>query len=267
VRFDLRRADVDTSGIICGDGVETPVVMHDVDPPDHTFRFRCPHCDRRSAKFRPLEVETLDRLAGAGSVDVVFSDRMSSASAALFGRRLGAVQVLEPSSKGAAGPALESAELVDVLKWSHEIRDRLHAGMLDARAGQLQIETLGSDGLRFRLGLDEWSHLDAPDVDTIDSAGAGDWLTAVFLDSLPTSTIDTLSKADISAALEEGQAVAALSCLYVGARTLSGLPPSEMREAAAKVAAGDLDSTPAIGSGRRAEPVSACPLCLRPALK
>jgi fructokinase len=271
VRFDLDRAGVEISGIAYGEGVETPVVIHEVDPPGHTFRFRCPECDRPSAKFRPLEVEALDHLVNAeqfpAAFDVVFADRVSSATVELFRRTMGGLQMLEPSSKGAVGPALESAELVDVLKWSHEVRDSLHPGMLDARAGQLQIETLGSEGLRFRLGGEPWSHLDAPYVEAIDSAGAGDWLTAAFLSSLPATSLETLSRANISDALEEGQAVAALSCLYVGARALSGLTPSEMRGAAAEVTAGNLNATPTVRGGRRAEPINACPLCLRPALE
>lgn len=268
IKFDLGKAGVDLAGVSRDDDVETPVVIHEVESRGHRFRFKCPKCDRASSKFRPVELEKLDRLIDSGglptSFDVVFVDRVSSASVALLERRLGTLQMLEPSSKGAVGPAVESAELVHILKWSHEVRDDLHPTMLRSRAGQLQIETLGPDGLRFRLGSEPWSRLHAPEVEAVDSAGAGDWLTAAFLAALPRLEFGALSRKDISDALVQGQVVAALSCLYIGSRTLSNLRPRQMRDAAAAVKAGNLDTAPTASNGRRSEPADVCPVCLRP---
>jgi fructokinase len=266
INHDLVKAGVNSDGVIADSTIQTPVVIHEVNPPEHRFHFKCPVCERRSSKHRPLEVEQLDHLLGSNGsppqADVVFADRMSAASVALLQRSTESLRVLEPSAKGNERLAIEAAGYAEVLKWSHENRDGLHAPMLRARPDQLQIESLGAEGLRFRQGDEGWRHVGGLEVDIADAAGAGDWLTAAFLNELPSMQIKALSKPQILAALETAQSVAALSCLYIGARTLAGVPLAKMRVAAESLRKGELSAPPTSPAGRPSEASDVCSLCL-----
>ena len=85
---------------------------------------------------------------------------------------------------------------------------------------QLHIVTDGEKGLSVRLGT---SRRDLPSFATTpqDTAGAGDWTTAAFLYSLPRLRLEELSLEAIVDSLRFAQAVAALSCLFVGARGMN----------------------------------------------
>lgn len=266
ISHDLAKAGVNGDGLLRDSAVKTPVVIHEVNPPDHKFHFKCSVCDRKSSKHRPLEVEQLDHLLACNGspprADVVFADRMSAASVALLQRSTESLRFLEPSSKGSEPLAVEAAEQAEILKWSHENREGLHARMLRARTGQLQIESLGPDGLRFRQGDDDWRYVSGFDIDVADAAGAGDWLTAAFLDELPSTQIEALSTSQLLAALKAAQGVAALSCLYIGARTLASVPLEEMRSAAELLGNGELEAAPAAPAGRRYAASGVCSLCL-----
>lgn len=269
VKFDLANAGVPLAADCFHPEVETPVVIHEVKSHGHSFRFTCPNCEQQSSKFRPLELEHLNGMSEDGrppdSFDVVFVDRVSSSSLAMLERAPHSLRVLEPSAKGFKGLALESAELAHVFKWSHELRSDLHSQMLRPRESQLQIETLGAAGLRVRYGSEPWRRQSAPKVKSVDTAGAGDWLTAAFLNALPSLDLGSLDSAEIDDALAAGQGVAALSCLFVGARALSSLPLSQARSAAGQLREERLDSVPSVPkNGRRSEPVEGCPICLRP---
>jgi fructokinase len=269
IAHDLDRAGVELLGRIHDTAVETPVVVHRVTPPNHSFAFKCPVCERRSPRFSPPSgdgYESGELLAAAEPPDLVFADRMSSFSVQLLERYAGrSLIMVEPSARGKEGPAARSAELADVLKWSHELTDELHGVMLEPRPGQLQIETLGAEGLRFRVGGEGWRSSAAPSVDPVDTAGAGDWLTAAFLDALPSLRIESLTRARIHAALDQAQAVAALSCLHVGARSLADLPLERMRADADRLRKGDPPPAAVLApAGRRSRAGGVCTTCLGP---
>ena len=91
----------------------------------------------------------------------------------------------------------------------------------------LEIETLGSAGLRYRSRLrnardGEWVECAAIPVHWAkDAAGAGDWCTAGLVDRLCRNGRAGLlqaSRAELSSAVKYGQALASWACGFEGAR-------------------------------------------------
>lgn len=265
VRHILSKSGVDLGAGFLDPTVETPVVIHEVEAPRHRFLFRCPSCARKSPRFSPPDPAKVDIALPVEMPFIVFADRTSTFAADLF-REFNerALLVLEPSSRGHAKAAGQCAELADILKWSHELRDKLHPGVLEVRAHQLQIETLGADGLRFRFGGDRWRHLPAPEIEVIDAAGAGDWLTASFLNELPDDGPSAMSQRELSAALEVGQQTAAFSCLYPGARGCAAVSYVEMQAARNTLSRGQSVTVPPATLERRGRAAGVCPVCLGP---
>ncbi len=268
VLADLRRAGVSDDGVILEADTSTPVVVHDVISPHHRFAFSCPDCGRRSPRYRPISTEQLtawtERVQPMSRPDVFFADRVSVAALQLFERfgAAGSLTVLEPSSSGSESLIKRAGELAQVVKWSDEMRTVLHAVLLQPRRGQVQIETLGSRGLRFRVGFGDWRAIAAPAVCVIDTAGAGDWLTAAFVENLDCLKLDELSDGELHRALGRAQAVAALSCTFAGARSLSALPAATLRDPERALRSDLVAPHAARLPGRRSRVSHACHLCL-----
>jgi len=109
-----------------------------------------------------------------------------------------------------------------VLKYSSQ-RARAFSDMLRTHDAQVEIETFGEDGLRFRTQrtFPSWHMLSAYEVPIKDTAGAGHWTTIGLLSALfrnGTANLATAVKQDIASAIEHGQAMAALNCKFEGAR-------------------------------------------------
>ena len=86
----------------------------------------------------------------------------------------------------------------------------------------MEIETLGSAGLRYRRRGKHWKEVDAFSIRrTVDTSGAGDWCTAGILHLLCQDGIHGLQRItdqDALAAVRLGQAMAAWTCQFEGAR-------------------------------------------------
>ncbi len=267
--------DLETARVECLEGfrdpdVATPVVIHHVTPPSHRFAFTCPACARRSPRFTPVDDAAAEHRAphfGIRHPDLVFADRATAYGVRLFEEFSDLSLVMfEPSARGSRGLALRASNLADIVKWSHELRGDLHAATLRPKAGQLHIETLGRRGLRFRIGDGDWESIAPPAIEPVDTAGAGDWLTAAFLDALPTLRVRSLGGETIREALAGAQAVAALNCRFVGARAIAGLALPDMRSAADALSNGGPEPPISLSlPGRRSEASQVCRTCLGPA--
>lgn len=113
----------------------------------------------------------------------------------------------------------EAVHLSDIVKFSEaNIPDTSFANGFDDK---LFIQTLGADGLRFRLRDGVWRHL--PPVEcsnVVDWEGAGDWTTAAFLSHLAAGdkTFRDLTGDDVAAALTAAQTVAAQSVCFLSSK-------------------------------------------------
>jgi len=91
----------------------------------------------------------------------------------------------------------------------------------------LEIQTRGSDGLRYRRITDDgverkWTDIAAIPTNAVrDTSGAGDWCSAGIIHHLGAKGVEGLRSAtneDIRRAIRLGQAMAAWNCKFEGAR-------------------------------------------------
>jgi len=145
--------------------------------------------------------------------------------------KVGGVVVFEPgylpSRSAEPRPSIVERimQYVDILKYSEELPYG-HKAFRDARprnAPKLKmiIETRGPRGVRFLRGNKEIRLTTTPIMKVVDSAGAGDAFMAGFLQGLGIaglSELECVPNAVIEGALERGQALGGLACLFIGSK-------------------------------------------------
>ena len=214
----------------CG---STPVVVqhirHNRDGErSHSFSRKCPACGAWLPWYKAVRAAAVpDLTPRLPKADVFYFDRTSRGAVTLAqnARAQGSLVVFEPSSEsdpGLLSDALSAAHIVKVAS------DRLtgNEAFVDAKAPLLLIETQGAAGLRYlhaSAGSKRtWKNLPAFRVAALrDSAGAGDWCTAGIIASLGMlgpAGLAKASAAEVQAALRRGQAMAAWTCRFDGAR-------------------------------------------------
>jgi fructokinase len=232
---ELRAWGVSTEHVTTGQDGTTPVIVQTIraepgEPPTHSFSWRCPYCGARFPGYKPVLAADAEAVAAAmRPAAVFFFDRVSRGAIILATRaaELGAVVVFEPSAVGDQSLFREAWSLAHVVKYSHERLSELPEGFEFSANQILQVETLGSEGLRYRArfrrrAATPWRTLEAIKAPVVrDSAGAGDWCTAGLLHKLARTGAEGLSGVTpekLEAGLRYGQALAAWNCGYAGAR-------------------------------------------------
>ncbi|HLH36164.1 MAG TPA: PfkB family carbohydrate kinase [Alloacidobacterium sp.] len=232
VKLDLERWGVDTRHLSGNVPCPTPIVIEKIffgrdGSPKHRFLWTCPDCGAYLPSYRPVLVETIENLKDEiPKSSVFFTDRVSRSivNLAEHCKRNGAVIVFEPSGVGDPVLFAEMIRICDVLKYSEQ-RAKSFSELLGENGVQLEIQTLGDEGLRFllrgRRKAKTWIVQSSCDVEVKDTAGAGDWTTAGLISRLfadGRDVLKSLSKENVSEALQHGQALAALNCQFEGAR-------------------------------------------------
>ena len=281
VKADLERWGVDTIHLSEGPPCATPIVMEKVflgkdRTPKHRFLWTCPDCGAYFPSYRPVLAETIERLKPEiTDVSAFFTDRVSRSTLILAEhcKGKGAVVIFEPS--GVQDPAhfVEMLQLCDVLKYSDQ-RAKSFSDLLSVNEAVLEIQTLGSEGLRFSLRGQKrkptWVSLPSYDVKVKDTAGAGDWTTAGLITGLFSDgrqSLKGLTKPKVNEALANGQALAALNCQFEGARgAMYQLPRKRFNERVSQLRSRDINRKgngpiEAASSGP-VIPVKVCPSCL-----
>lgn len=213
----LAEYGVNTSSIVLDSEVQTPVLIHEVVKGRHKFRFSCPHCGVKYAKFRPLAPTSAPAAPHAA---VYFFDRASSYAIRIAQSvRDRAVVVFEPGTPGRPPATAALAAASHILRVSSDLGIDA-AG--EETSPQVQIVGLGAEGVRYRLpGEQDWNHLDSRlDGPLVDAGGAGDWLTSATLDTIPLASVaeGTLQSADLKEAVASGLLLAAGCCKFEGTR-------------------------------------------------
>lgn len=135
-------------------------------------------------------------------------------------RARGSLVYFEPSAIK-TNADLDAVSASDIIKFSGEnVPDTSFSDRFDDK---LFIQTLGADGLRFRLRGGSWIQLPPAEcVDVVDWEGAGDWTTSAFLAKLAAigKAFADLTEADVTLALKAAQAVAAKSVQYLSSKGL-----------------------------------------------
>lgn len=213
----------------------TPIVVEEIRTkgvtPRHRFVWTCPNCGAWLPGYRTLLATEARALAMTmPSPNVFFFDRVSRGALDLAqaSAKQGAIVVFEPSGIHDERLFLEAVNSCHILKYSHERLNCLRLGSYSPPF--LEIETFGSEGLRYRArsanqrSRSRWREMRAYSVDDLrDAVGAGDWCTAGLLQVLGTQGVSRLLKStrdEIEVGLSLGQALAAVKCGYEGARGL-----------------------------------------------
>lgn len=245
ITTDLEQSGVETGWIEHDVGRESArIAQHITERPGcpvrHRFAFSCPVCGAAFPKYRPPRWEQYEAAIAAPSEggmipDVFFFDRVSPAILAMAEafRAGGALVYFEPSAVGRLTDFRRALELCHVVKYAHDRLDAALAalgglGRLTRRRPRVEVETLGHEGLRYRVNDGTrrgriWRHQPAFRVTELrDAAGAGDWCSAGLLYQLGWrcgADAEVLSEDAVAHALTFGQALAALNCQHVGPRS------------------------------------------------
>lgn len=234
VLHDLRRWGVNIDFARLRPSAKAPVIVEwistDADGAGtHRFSFTCPECGSWFPGFSPVPVAAvqpiLDKLAPA---QVFFFDRPSRSSLTVANacRDMGACVYFEPSSVGDPRLFREALEISHIVKYASERMSDL-GEMKNLPKPMIEIGTLGGAGLRFRSQCTRsrtggWRRLQGFPVKLVkDTAGCGDWLTAVLLDRMARSGfagVKRLTLDQLTNALMAAQAAAAWNCSFEAAR-------------------------------------------------
>lgn len=220
LRDDLSHAGVDTTHVYRSADVETPILIQRLTDSGPKYLFSCPVCNYRFASHRPATKEQAEE-AAASAPKILFADRASKASLDLMAKvkAQGGIVMFEPNGPGRQSLTAEAITLADILKVSEERIPSLGSLLHGTPKQQVQVRTRAAHGLQFRVGDGAWHTRRARRVRVSDSAGAGDWVTAGLIANLTEDS--SLTYRNISDGLSLGQALAALSCAFLGARGMN----------------------------------------------
>lgn len=195
----------------------------------HRFITRCPKCGGRLAEIclpSKKHMETDKKVS-----NLFFCDRISEGilNRAAETALAGGITMYEPNGLRTYGQLLANSRKFHIVKFSDEkVSKKWQQNLLIDLKNEnvkLIIVTQGKDGLKFATKQKwEWTELKGESTDYAegkDSSGAGDWLTAIFLDCFLPQIENGGSAFDydiICDSLRCAMKVAALSCKEVGAQ-------------------------------------------------
>jgi sugar/nucleoside kinase (ribokinase family) len=232
IREDLSAWGVKLDFVTQSDTGSTPVVIQHIHSAEsgrtHSYSRKCPACGAWLPWYKAVLANTVPELTPRlPKMDVFYFDRTSRGAIDLAqsARAAGALIFFEPSAESDANHLKEALELAHIVKVASD-RLKSNEALLSAKSPNLIIETMGSRGLRYSSSLRSerriWKTLPPYKIDAVrDSSGAGDWCTAAIISSLGRlgpSGLKNVHQDVIQSALELGQAMAAWTCQYDGAR-------------------------------------------------
>ena len=256
IRTDLDKSQVRLEFIESEENVSTPIIIQQIrikagGKPTHRFKFVCPNCGASLPRYKAIIIkkaqQLLDKLP---EVKNFYFDKVSPAAIELASaiRVRGGLVFFEPSGIGNKLLFQKALQTCHVLKYAHERLGHIE-NLTKEVSPLLQVETLGSEGLRYRsrVGnsqLKQWQMLPAFKIDGFrDAAGSGDWCTAGIIHLLGrngAAEFENASEDDLVEALRFGQALAALNCCFEGARGgMYTLEKHYLKAAVDKVIVGD----------------------------
>ena len=230
---DMKMHKVHTDFVSTLDDGATPVIIqHNIidknGTPSHKFTFQGAkggfYLDYK-AVTQKAAMQVLESLKF--SPTVFFFDRVNPATVAMseYFRNKDTLVYFEPSSEPKLGNQKQFDKCLinsNIIKFAYQ---RLpDTTFTENYKNKLFIQTLGSNGLRFNLFGKGWIELPAiPNHNIIDTSGAGDWTTAMLLDSMIKAGITSISELTeplLRTFLTKAQKKGSESCSYEGARGL-----------------------------------------------
>jgi fructokinase len=230
IRMEFSALGAVTSFLRSRETTRTPVVYQTLDEGHPRYSFACPICGNNTRLVEPEVVDLASDVADEAPVpQVFFFDRATALNARLAShfRSKGALIVFEPSTKVLDSAFWQCVSLSHVVKYSS---DRIN-GLGCGGAPFLEVCTDGASGLRFRMpDSHDWRQLPSVAAPFVaDTSGSGDWCTAgaLYRFMRVRRTAQHASVRDVTSALRFGQALAALNCMYEGARAMANSRDAE----------------------------------------
>ncbi len=232
IREDLESWGVKLDFVTQSDTGSTPVVVQHIHSPEsgrtHSYSRKCPACGAWLPWYKAVRANAVPELVPRlPKMNVFYFDRTSRGAIDLAqsARAAGALVFFEPSAESDPNHLKEALQTAHIIKVASD-RLKSNEAVLTSKSPSLVIQTMGSRGLSysssFSSGRRTWKTLPPYEIDTLkDSSGAGDWCTAGIVSSLGHLGPAGLAEAHqdvIHSALELGQAMAAWTCQYDGAR-------------------------------------------------
>lgn len=229
---DFKKFGVNTDLMIIEDTGSTPIIIHRILKDNfgnakHKFEFKIPETNEWLPRFKPVLGSSVENIINKQPyTDVFFFDRISKSAFELakFYRNRGAIIYFEPSSfKIEENLFRKCLEISHIVKFSNE-RISNYSDIFKTAICDIEIETLGKEGLRYRRKDDEtnsWKFIKSFNNNNIlDTAGAGDWSTAGIIYKLGSleKKLDNIDNLEIEEALTFGQALGSVNCSFNGAR-------------------------------------------------
>ena len=226
---DLRRWKVNTELLSFTTDGSTPIIIHRIlndksGNRKHKFEFRNPEDGKYLPSYKPFLAKSVPEvLSHSPKPSVFYFDRVNRASLDLAKqyKNIGATIIFEPSNMKDYNAFTKCLQVADIVKFSNE-RLPEFANVFSVGQTLLDIETLGSRGLRYRTkGAIRWIEVPAFEAGGLaDAAGSGDWCTAGLIFKLLSvgSSLEKATAYDLNQALLFGQALSALNCNFEGAR-------------------------------------------------
>ena len=234
IKDDLNKFNVNLNYIMLDKSTKTPLIIENVgndksNKPKHSFRLSCPNCNSWFPRYKPLTLNQVDELIPKiPSVSVFYFDRLAPAVLKLaeFYHKRGALIIFEPAKISDIKLLSKCLKMCHILKYQ-EGSLKGHEELIRNSNLPLEIETLGSEGLRYRfktrnLKISKWFKLKTYDIGEIkDAAGAGDWCSAGLIHifgQYGSAGFLKLNQKDYLRAFNFCQALAAFACKFEGAR-------------------------------------------------
>jgi fructokinase len=234
IKEDMKRFNVIIDFIENDERVNTPLIVERISKgadgrPTHRFFLTCPNCGSWLPRYRPILLSTAKLLSDKMlKLQCLYFDRASPGAVELAknAKEMGSLVVFEPPSSKEKSLFKKAVDASHIVKYAH---DRIchNDEIIINNYPKLVVETLGSEGLRYKFLKDKnsshlWKTLPAyPVEDFRDAAGSGDWCSAGLIHMLgryEANTLENKSEKEIIEALQFGQAMAALNCRFEGAR-------------------------------------------------
>lgn len=208
------------------------VIIEDIDPNNnaHFFRTSCSNCKNSFMNvILPSDEKAEKLIPEMDNCNLLFYDRFSSGINYLANINKEGWNMYEPNAFRMYANLLSGCQSSDIVKFSLEripdrICDQLLHDLIDTRA-KIVIVTMGQKGLRLTVkkngGWGEWNYLPSIDNENlVDTAGAGDWLTAGFLYELLLEypVVQTIAQEKLVEKIKKAQLLATAACGFTGAQ-------------------------------------------------
>ena len=225
---DLKSFEINMAYIYQRRSDSTPVYVLQQCGENHSFVRKCPFCDSPFPHYSAILDSDADAIASTlpEQIDVFYLERVASGVVRLAKKckKKGALLFFEPNHVDDESMFIDCLKHAEIVKYSEERLDFIKE-LTDEVNIPLEIETLGKNGLQYRIFAGNqrtnWIHVPpAPAGVFVDSAGAGDWLSAELIEKLGSQGLEgfRLDQEQIQSIFITGQQKAAENCAFPGPR-------------------------------------------------